>query len=120
MQISIIKEENENEQRVASTPDVIKLLARFGAEILIEKNAGDLSGYSDKLYAASGANIVTRSECLNSDICLCVRMPSQNDINQIFTENGMTFESKVFEGHDHDPNDFGKRFTPSLNYLTKK
>jgi enterochelin esterase-like enzyme len=44
----------------------------------------------------------------------------QNDINQIFTENGMAFESKVFEGHDHDPNDFGKRFTPSLNYLTKK
>ena len=44
----------------------------------------------------------------------------QNDINKIFTENGMAFESKVFEGHDHDPNDFGKRFTPSLNYLTKK
>ena len=44
----------------------------------------------------------------------------QNDINQIFTENNMTFESKVFEGHAHDPNDFGKRFTPSLNYLTKK
>ena len=44
----------------------------------------------------------------------------QNDINKIFTENGMAFETKVFEGHDHDPNDFGKRFTPSLNYLTKK
>ena len=44
----------------------------------------------------------------------------QNDINKIFTENGMAFETKVFEGHDHDPNDFGKRFTPSLNYLTKR
>ncbi len=41
----------------------------------------------------------------------------QNDINQIFLENGMTFESKVLKGHDHDPVDFGKRFLPSLSYL---
>ena len=43
----------------------------------------------------------------------------QNDINEIFAENKMTFESKVFKGHDHDPVDFGKRFIPSLNYLIK-
>jgi enterochelin esterase-like enzyme len=43
----------------------------------------------------------------------------QNDINEIFAENEMTFESKVFKGHDHDPVDFGKRFIPSLNYLIK-
>jgi len=80
VKISIIKEENINEQRVASTPDVIKLLERFGAEVLIEKGAGDLSGYGDELYESAGANVVNRSECLQSDICLCVRMPSQKDI----------------------------------------
>ena len=53
MQISIIKEENNNEQRVAATPDVIKLLERFGAEVLIEEGAGDLSGYGDELYESS-------------------------------------------------------------------
>ena len=83
MQISIIREENKNEQRVASTPDVIKLMERFGAEILIETNAGDLSGYSDEFYKSAGAKIVNRSECLKSDICLCVRMPSQDDISQM-------------------------------------
>ena len=83
MQISIIREENKNEQRVASTPDVIKLLARFGAEVLIENRAGDLSGYSDELYESAGGKIVNRSECLQSDICLCVRMPSQNDISKM-------------------------------------
>ena len=83
MQISVIKEENKNEQRVSSTPEAIKLLERFGAEILVEKGAGDLSGYSDELYMSSGAKIVDRSICLQSDICLCVRMPSQNDINQM-------------------------------------
>ena len=83
MQISIIREENKNEQRVASTPDVIKLLERFGAEVLIESGAGDLSDYSDELYESVGAKIVNRLECLQSDICLCVRMPSQNDISKM-------------------------------------
>ena len=83
MQISVIKEENINEQRVASTPDVVKLLERLGVEILIEKNAGDLSGYSNELYESVGAKIVDRNACLQSDICLCVRLPSKNDINQI-------------------------------------
>ena len=83
MQISIIKEENKNEQRVSTTPDVIKLLERLGAEVLIEKDAGKLSGFDNSLYESSGAKIVDRSTCLKSDICLCVRMPSQNDINQM-------------------------------------
>ena len=30
-----------------------------------------------------GAKIVNRSECLQSDICLCVRMPSQNYIEKM-------------------------------------
>jgi NAD(P) transhydrogenase subunit alpha len=83
VKISIIKEENKNEQRVASTPNIIKLFERFGAEVLIEKGAGDLSGYDDVLYESAGAIIVNRSECFQSDICLCVRMPSQNDINKM-------------------------------------
>ena len=83
MQISIIKEEHKNEQRVASTPDAIKILEKFGAEILIEQGAGELSGYGDELYESSGAKIADRLKCLQSDICLCVRMPSQNDINQM-------------------------------------
>ena len=83
MQISIIKEEDSNEQRVASTPEVVKLLKRLGVEVLIEKSAGELSGYGDELYLSSGAKIVDRFECFKSDICLCVRMPSKNDINQM-------------------------------------
>ena len=41
----------------------------------------------------------------------------QNDINRIFSDNKVSFETKVFQGHDHDPVDFGKRFMPSLIYL---
>ena len=81
MQISVLKEKNKNETRVASTPDVIKILTNFGAEVFIEKGAGNLSGYEDDVYELNGAKIVDRSQCLNADINLCVRMPSQNDIS---------------------------------------
>ena len=83
MQISVIKEENKNEQRVSSTPDAIKLLERLGAEVLVEKGAGELSGYGDEMYISSGAKIVDHSTCFQSDIFLCVRMPSQDSINQM-------------------------------------
>ena len=104
MQISIIKEENKNEQRVSSTPDVIKLLERLGAEVLIEKGAGELSGYDDESYRSLGAKIVDRLSCLQSDICLCVRMPSQNDINQMKKELILIGMLNPYENKDHFSN----------------
>ena len=83
MQISIIKENDKNEQRVASTPDSIKLLKKFCAQILVESNSGDLSGYNDNAFILAGAEIADRAKCLKADICLCVRMPSKQDINQM-------------------------------------
>ena len=83
MIISILKENNSNEQRVAATPESIKLLQRISANILIEEGAGDLSGFSNELYKLAGAKIVRRSECFQADICLCVRMPSREDIKKI-------------------------------------
>ena len=56
------------------------MLQRLGAEILIESGAGDLSGFSDESFKQAGAKITNRSECLNADICLCVRIPSKQDI----------------------------------------
>ena len=83
MQISIIKENGKIEKRVASTPDVIKLIKKFDAEVLIEKGVGELSGYDDDMYKAAGAEIVDRDSCLQSNICLCVRMPSHKDIRKM-------------------------------------
>ena len=36
MQVSIIKEINPHEQRVAASPESVKLLQRLGAKVLIE------------------------------------------------------------------------------------
>ena len=34
-----------------------------------------------------------------------------------FKINGIEFQSKVFEGHDHGTNFFGERFGPMIVYL---
>ena len=83
MQISIIKENDANEQRVAASPDSIRLLEKFGAEILLEKGAGELSGFTDESFSSLGAKISNRSDCLKADICLCVRMPKKSEISEM-------------------------------------
>ena len=41
----------------------------------------------------------------------------QTEINELFKINGIEFQSKVFEGHDHGTNFFGERFGPMILYL---
>ena len=83
MQVSIIKEISSREQRVAASPESVKLLLRLGADVLIEKGAGDLSGFVDESFESVGAKLVNRAECLNANICLCVQMPSKEDIDKM-------------------------------------
>ncbi len=83
MQISALKENFNNENRVALTPDAVKLFQRLGLEVLIEDVAGINSGYPNELYKENGAKIVSRNECLKADICLCVKMPNEEDLNKL-------------------------------------
>jgi len=83
MQISALKENFDNENRVALTPDAIKFFQRLGLEVLIEDFAGNNSGYPNELYTENGAKIVSRNECLKADICLCVQMPNEADLNKL-------------------------------------
>ena len=83
MQISILKEISSQEQRVAASPESVKLLLRLGVDVLIEKEAGVLSGFADEYFQSVGAKIVNRTECLKANICLCVQMPPKEDIDQM-------------------------------------
>ena len=76
MLLSAIKENDNNETRVSISPESVKLFSRLGFEVIIENGAGETSGYQNSNYEEAGAKIVTRSECLKADVCLCVRMPS--------------------------------------------
>ena len=83
MQISALKENHDFENRVALTPDSIKLFQRLNLEVLIEDGAGNNSGYNNELYIENGARITSREECLAANICLCVKIPDENDLKQL-------------------------------------
>lgn len=58
MIIGVPKEIKTHENRVALLPGGVMQLKRHGHEVLIEKNAGAGSGFSDDLYSDAGAEIV--------------------------------------------------------------
>ena len=87
MQIAALKENHINENRVSLTPDSVKIFQRLNLEVFLEDGAGVTSGYPNELYLENGARIVSRKDCLNADICLCVRIPEENDLNNLKNES---------------------------------
>jgi alanine dehydrogenase len=61
MIIGLPKEIKEQEQRVALVPSAVEQLRRRGHSVLVEKNAGDGSGYPDNEYTKAGSEIVDRA-----------------------------------------------------------
>ena len=57
MKIGVVKERAPNERRVALVPEALKPLLSAGAEVLIERGAGDGAALPDRLYEAAGMRI---------------------------------------------------------------
>ena len=49
-------------------------------------------------------------------LIICTKKP-QEDVDKLFLDNNINFETQVYKGHDHDPVDFGKRFIPAIEFL---
>jgi len=62
MRIGVPKEIKNNENRVALTPAGVSALTRRGHEVVVERSAGEGSGFSDDAYAAAGAKIADKAE----------------------------------------------------------
>lgn len=62
MIVGISKEIKNNEYRVACTPNGVKEFVKRGHNVLIEKGAGEGSGFSDEDYKNQGAEIVETAE----------------------------------------------------------
>jgi proton-translocating NAD(P)+ transhydrogenase subunit alpha len=82
MLITVIKETEEDESRVALIPESVKKLTGMKAEVAIESGAGVESGASDADYEGAGAHISKdRASLLKStDILVSVNRPSPADI----------------------------------------
>lgn len=75
----VVKELKEGETRVAITPDVVAMLKADGLNVLIETNAGLLSGFDDKDYIENGAVIAKSAKEVwdNSKVVVKVKEPQE-------------------------------------------
>ena len=62
MIVGVAKEIKAQENRVALTPAGAHALVRHGHEVVVERGAGEGSGFEDAVYRAAGARIVERGE----------------------------------------------------------
>ena len=80
MIIGVVKETKEYENRVALSPEVVKLVRKKGFEVVVESGAGEKSFFSNQDYEAAGARIVASKEALGADLVLKVNLATLQEI----------------------------------------
>ncbi|MCC6220447.1 MAG: alanine dehydrogenase [Deltaproteobacteria bacterium] len=82
MIIGIPKERKPDERRVALIPDGARVLTNLGHRVLLETQAGALSGFSDDDFKAAGAEIVPdlKSVWGQCELLVKVKEPSPDEI----------------------------------------
>jgi H+-translocating NAD(P) transhydrogenase subunit alpha len=108
MRIGVPKEIHEGEKRVATTPEVAKLLQKIGFEVTIETGAGAAAKFTDFAYRTAGAGIAKDAQTLyrECDIILKVRPPesrpdlSMNEIELL--RKGQTLISFIQAGQNQE------------------
>jgi len=72
MKIFVVAEKSD--ERAAATPATVKILRDAGAEILVQKSAGEKSGIADAEFEKAGAKI-SENFASDADIFLAVNSP---------------------------------------------
>lgn len=88
MIVGVCKETQENEKRVALTPEGAEKLISLGLDIIIEKNAGVASSYTDEQYIEVGASIKSNRDSVleESDLFLAVQAPDEETVKKLKRE----------------------------------
>jgi H+-translocating NAD(P) transhydrogenase subunit alpha len=79
MKVSIVKEIEVGERRVAVIPDTVGRLVKLGMDVSVEAGAGEQSFFSDAAYEAAGAKIVADVDRLwhDADVVFKVNPPQE-------------------------------------------
>jgi len=97
--LGIKKEDDSSENRVSIVPKDIQTIINLGVDVLVEKNAGAKSGYTDEEYSAAGAKIVTKFPS-KTDIVTSVNAfynPDSNFIKDTHLQYNRIDPNKKFE-----------------------
>ena len=88
MRLGVPKESRRGETRFAMAPEVVKKLARWKLDVIVERGAGESAGFSDSDFEAAGAKVGSREECTSSDIVFQIHPPTRQDIES-FKPSGL-------------------------------
>ncbi len=81
MRIGVPRETKDHEFRVGVTPQGVRELCSSGHEVLVETRAGAAVGYSDAMYAGSGASVAASPrEVWACDMVIKVKEPQPAEI----------------------------------------
>ncbi len=85
MIVSVPKESQANESRVALTPDIVKRLVKQAVEVRVEHDAGVGASHTDADYEAAGAKVVADGDAVwrEADIALRVQQPGIEGRNEV-------------------------------------
>ena len=81
MKIAVLKERRPFEARVAASPETVKRLIGLGAEVTVEKGAGEGAAIADAAYKKAGADIAADAAkaAKGAEIVLKVQRPMTKD-----------------------------------------
>lgn len=85
MKVGVLKEIKVKEKRVSMTPAGVLAMKRAGHTLLVEKSAGEGSGYSDDDYSSAGAIVVDSPQEIftQSDMVMHVKEPQPSEYDLI-------------------------------------
>ena len=98
MIVGILKEIKTAENRVSMTPTGVEQMLHHGHTLLVEKNAGKNSGYTNTEYANAGATIVeTAAEIYRqADMVMHVKEPLSQEYDRAWVGNSQLIYNSAF------------------------
>ncbi|CAN5438596.1 Re/Si-specific NAD(P)(+) transhydrogenase subunit alpha [soil metagenome] len=85
MKVAVARERAPGERRVALVPDSVAALKRTGAEVWVERGAGESAGFPDAAYESAGAVLAEDPASLFADaeVVLKVQRPSSEEAERL-------------------------------------
>jgi NAD(P) transhydrogenase subunit alpha len=78
--IAVLKETAPGETRCAAIPETVKKFIGLGAQVAVERGAGEGASIADADFEAAGATLGSRQDVLSqADVVLCVQGPEKLD-----------------------------------------
>ena len=102
MKLSVLKETENGETRVAIVPKSISKLQGLGFEVIVEKDAGAQAAFTDSDYTKAGATIASNATeaIAGSDVIVKINPPSAQDLETL--NAGQIWVSQLFHRLNED------------------